>query len=703
MNEYDPEARRKQRQARVAAVGPDAEAEKNPAATRGQATRYGYEAGLSLNYADEARKVPGTDAGTLNDRRSAFVLSQMSRGMSREDAEKYWNATEGRAFREAKSSQVQDYRAGRDTAKEAFPNTYMGAEILGNATAAAPAFGASSVAPIVAGGAVLGGIDAAGRGDGQATALDVGVGAGAGGAGALIGIPLAALTSRAVRFFGKPIASLFSKPALYDQATGQFTEAGRRAMQSMGVDPARVTQQLAQAFETTAKTATAGGGDPRRMALAESFGIPLTKGQATNQVPQIASEEAMRAGARGQGAYDTMTGFDARQRSAIEAAKEGVMPNPAGVDPVDAAEAIVPQVQARAQQAKAGAQQAYKTFEDMGGGIRGQAVSQLKQGVAQTFRRESIVLTPDMTNTKAAVAVLDDMLSGAERGAIPFERLERARQKLRRFGSAAVKGDNGQDQMAMKALIDEYDGWLERAFDSAIVDGSKAALDQVKGARKLWGAYIKTFAGKKGADNYIRKIVEDDLDPNQVAGWLFGASKNIGGAQSGILAKRLRDVLGADSPEFNMLRQAAWQRMTTKGDAMRGTDDMASALREFLYGKGKPLSVQLFSPKELARINEFRQALEVLRKPQKATNPSGSGYEVGRAVMAAAQAASTALGFQAGGVGGAVAGRAVPGVVGGWKNALAARAAANGIKGPSPSIGVALGGFNAPEAAIESQ
>lgn len=686
------------------AVGKEAEASRNPPATRGQAARYGFEAGLSLNHADEAqRAAPGMDAGVANDRRTQFVMQQMARGMSRTDAQKYWDATEARTLRAQKAGRVQEYRAGRDAAREAYPITYGASEVAGNVLLAAPAVAAApGVAPVVAGGAILGGIDAMGRGDGQAGAVDVGVGAAAGGAGALIGIPLAALTTRAVKFFGRPIAAMFSKPALYDAATGQFTEAGQRSLQAMGVDPARVTQQLAQAFESTAQTATRGGGDPQRMALAESFGIPLSKGQATNQVPQIASEEAMRAGARGQGAYDAMTGFDARQRSAVEAAKEGVMPNPAGIDPVDAAEAVVPRVQARAGEAKAGAQQAYKAFEDMGGGIRGQAVNDLKQSVAQTFKRESIQLTPDMTNAKAAVAVMDDMLSGAERGAIPFEKLERTRQKLRMFSSAAIKGSNGQDQMAMKALMNEYDGWLERAFDSAIVDGSKEALDQVKGARKLWGAYLKTFTGKKGADNYIRKIVEDDLDPNQVVGWLFGQSKNIGGAQSGIFAKRLRGVLGADSEEFNMLRQAAWQRMTTNGDAMRGTDDMASALREFLYGKGKPLAKELFTPPELARINEFRQALEVLRKPQKATNPSGSGYEVGRAVMAAAQAASTALGFQAGGVGGAMAGRAVPGVLGGWKNALAARAAAAGIKGSPPPIFSPLGATNAPVVAYDA-
>ena len=155
------------------------------------------------------------------------------------------------------------------------------------------------------------------------------------------------------------------------------------------------------------------------------------------------------------------------------------------------------------------------------------------------------------------------------------------------------------------------------------MDGSGAALDQVKKARGLWADYVRTFAGKKGADNYIRKIIEDELSPDQVAGWLFGASKNIGGGQSALLAKKMRDILGADSPEFNTLRQAAWNRLTMKADVPRGTDDMESALREFLAGKGKTLAAELFNPKELARMQEFRMALNALRVPAKAGNPVG--------------------------------------------------------------------------------
>ncbi len=128
-----------------------------------------------------------------------------------------------------------------------------------------------------------------------------------------------------------------------------------------------------------------------------------------------------------------------------------------------------------------------------------------------------------------------------------------------------------------------------------------------------------------------------------------------------------------------------------KADTPRGIDDMESALREFVAGKGKTLAAELFNPDELQRIKEFRVALRALKVPQKAGNPSGSGYEAARAGMALAKTAAAAIGMQAGGPGGAVAASMAPSAVAGFRNTLAAKAAARGITGPAPSLSGAIG------------
>jgi hypothetical protein len=50
------------------------------------------------------------------------------------------------------------------------------------------------------------------------------------------------------------------------------------------------------------------------------FGIPLTRGQATGDVRQMATEEAMRMGGRGGQAQKTMLGFEQQQQQSIQSA-----------------------------------------------------------------------------------------------------------------------------------------------------------------------------------------------------------------------------------------------------------------------------------------------------------------------------------------------------------------------------------------------
>lgn len=591
-------------------------------------------------------------------------------------------------------------RQKRDAFAEEYPITdttaKIGGGVLGAVTGAAAApvraatSGAGRAAQAAGGGAVVGGVTAVGDADGEATPLTVAGGGAAGALGGLAGIPVSALASRSVKMFGRAgrgIARVFAKPETFDRATGQITEEGRRRLISQDVDPERITMQLQEAFAIEA-------GDSAGTA-AGKLGIPLTKGQASGEVPQIASEEAMRAGARGQGAYDVMRGFDQRQGAAVSGARgrvsDDLAPN-VEADAVDTGQMVMDGVRREAETAKAAAQQAYATFEEMGGGIKGEAAQGFMNRVAQRFAREDIVPEAGMSNTTQALKLVNRMMEGAERGAIPFKRLETTRQRLNQLSRASVRGSDGGDQMAMRELLGEYDEWLEDSVVNIITDGTPEAMQKVREARKLWSAYTRTFAGREGPDNTIRKIVEDDLSPDQVMGWLIGSSAKIGGGATAKTVNRLRDVLGADSREFMALKKAAFDRMTTKAGDMIGPDAMFANLGEFLEGKGKALSAELFTPDELGRIREFRSAVGALKKPQKATNPSGSGYEVQRGVMALWQGLGGALGFATGGPGGAIGGTMAARGASDFSNKLAAKAATAGISGSAPSLAAAIGG-----------
>jgi hypothetical protein len=207
--------------------------------------------------------------------------------------------------------------------------------------------------------------------------------------------------------------------------------------------------------------------------------------------------------------------------------------------------------------------------------------------------------------------------------------------------------------------------------------------------------YRATYLGKDGADNFIRRIIEDDLSPDQVAGWMFGASRNIGGGATSLVAKRVKTVLGANSDEWGAVRRAAWEHITTNttGKNKFGPQQIVSNISELVEknGKGYTLARELFSDAELQGMREFRNMLKVLVPPQKATNPSGSGYQVERGIKTLLQGFAGLMGSNAGGP---VAGAATVAAVregGDFVGNLAARAAVRGIV-HSGSVRGAIGG-----------
>ena len=398
---------------------------------------------------------------------------------SRSIGERY---DENLALERSKRAAFAEENPGIDTAAK------VGGAVLGatGAAALAPIKAATSVGGRVAqamgGGAVVGGLTGAGEADDpdESRLAGAGVGAGLGAAGGAIGVPVAAVAARVLKPLGKAVVSLFSRPGAVDPSTGQISAEATRRLQAMGIDPANVSRQLSEAFAEEAGEATAPA------AAARSFDIPLTKGQASGDIPQIANEEAMRAGARGQGAYNAMDEFGKRQSSAVAAARDSVVENPAGVTAIDAAEAAIPAIQQSAKAAKAAAREAYDIFEANGGGVKGSSVKGLAGNIVQNLKRESLDIDPSLTNANQALGRLTKMFEGADAGSVPFTTIERARQMLRRSNDAAFKGSNGADSEAMRVIMSTYDDWLEGAVDNAITDGSGEALGAgEEGARPL--------------------------------------------------------------------------------------------------------------------------------------------------------------------------------------------------------------------------
>lgn len=569
---------------------------------------------------------------------------------------------------------------------------------------------------MAAGGAVGGAVEGFGSGEGVGDRLQrAAVGTVAGAVFApVVGFGASKIANVAERIGGRALRSVFTNRRSFDPQTGRLTQTGRKRLENLGYNPDELSVEMQRAFGVAADRATAAGGDiPNpttvgRLAAAERFNVPLTRGQATGDVAQIATEENFRAGTRGQSAYDTITGFDRAQGAAVGAARDDIadtLGNPA--NRIDAAEAVISGVRREADTARAAGSAAYDVLDQSGAALRGDAFSNIERQIVQSVRADGLAIDAGTPNAQAALNVLRSAFHGSERGAVPFTAIERARQQAVAFRRAAYSGSNGPDQAAADAVVNQFDGWLDDTITDALISGDDAVLGQAKEARALWARYRQTFLSRDGADNFIRKIVEDDLAPDQVAGWLYGASDKIGGGQSSLVARRVKDILGPESAEWSAVRRAAWDRITssTPGRDNLGPQAIATNISEMLDGKGQTLGRELFTEYERRAMAEFRDMLKVLVPPRKATNPSGSSYDIQRSTQEMTRMLAGMIFGQGTGTGvvGAAAGRQAVEVGGNLSATLQARAAARGITFAPASVPVAIGAGVGAAAAVQEE
>lgn len=558
-------------------------------------------------------------------------------------------------------------------------------------------------AQMAGGGAVGGAVEGYGSGEGGVAnrAKSAAGGAVAGAIFApLVGYGVGKIGREAQRIGGGALRRLFTSRQMFNRETGELTERGVSRLRELGYDANELSREMQKSFGIAAERLEAQSAGPEtaiataRIAQADRFGVPLTRGQATGDVTQSATEESMRAGVRGQFAQNTLEAFDRTQEGAVDTARAGIgdsLGQNTG-NRVDAADTVMTGVRREAESARQAGRQAYEALEQSGAAISGESIGPLRQQIQSAVRAEGFSIDDATPNARAGLNLIEDAFQRSESGAVPFMEIERVRQRLNGLRQAASRGSNGADQVAVGAVMDQFDTFLDDTITDALISGNKNILDEAKNARGLWSRYKNTFLSREGADNFIRKIVQEDLSEDQVASWLFGASNNVGGGRTSLVARRVKDILGEDSPEFGAVRRAAWEHITTPVEGKsKGPQAIASQISELLDGKGQTLSRVLYTDRERQAMGEFRNMLRLLEPPQKATNRSGSGYQVERGMQTLLQGFAGLVGS---GAGGPVAGAGAAGAVSfgnSFSGALQARAAAQGITFPATSVPAAVG------------
>lgn len=458
------------------------------------------------------------------------------------------------------------------------------------------------------------------------------------------------------------VQKIKTNPARYMDRNGDLTDEGVRMFAEAGFDPVDISRQVAAEFTRQARR-TGGTTATVREAAANEFGIPLTRGQATQNYSDIAFEQSARADARGQTAGEIVRGQFQRQDEAIAKAK------------ADIAYDLAPNVGAESPQRSAGyVQTGLRQQERAHGEMVNAAWDQAGEQSKGVFvPRESLQALPDVVKgalrdknlrvtgsgqlfpaAAAAMELIEDIgalkvsdattKSGSPMGplGLALQAVDMYRKELGGRGGFGEAAAMPADRLRMRTINRAFNDWLDGVVDAELMKGGKdgvAAVQQFKNARAASKKHFDLFEERMlpsgqpdDAGKAIERMIQFDVTEQEVANLLYGTSKVGDSGRAYRIAKRVQEIVGKDSVEWQALRKGMWQRMTLEAEGVDqpGAQAVSKNIMEFTNGKGQALAQALFSPAELAKMRRFAQVMKSTVPPPGSRNYSASGYELAR-------------------------------------------------------------------------
>ncbi len=418
------------------------------------------------------------------------------------------------------------------------------------------------------------------------------------------------------------------------QASGiNVNEFGKKGQQAI-ID---AYKQLGSRFAKEAKNVTAA-------ANIADVNFPLTRGQATGDIAQLAEEEAMRNAARGSFSQKILARFDEKQKVEVlkdlENKQKAFAVGQITTAPEEVGGKLYELIRNKQLEMKGQYKSAYESVDPTALRVLTEAVDPLESRVSSILKDRVVdpKLTPASRNAIAEIKSIIPKTGKANVTDLSLKSIETTRKKLNELYKA---GANDTDKGNVSAIIKEFDNWLDDSISDGLIRGDIDQLSKLKEARSLFSKYKETFPTKdvsKLADadaaKVIRTIVEKDLQPSEVMNLLYGKSA-IGESQSAVrTVQRLKKMFGSESNEFKQFQESAFVRLTRDSQGnMLPASKIVKTIDELFMGKGSALTRELFDATQINTIRKMRADLNKLVIPIEAQNPSRSGYEGARAVI----------------------------------------------------------------------
>ena len=479
-------------------------------------------------------------------------------------------------------------------------------------------------------GAIIGGADAAVRGDDIAhgTKFGAGFGAAAPVAGRAVG---AAYNKVAGAFKPTPpvvpqnvidvngVKVPVRESVLTRNADTSLTEQAHLNGGGQAQEVARAAEEGTQNAMAKAHGDVAASFDP---AGAQPRVAPLEAGQAVAR--DLVAQEEARAAAE----VARLSGL-ASENAGLKAAAEPVGAlKPAPDNPFQAMQAASEGIQNRFTAARAATSAAY----DAKAAIPGEYNPRALLGAGEEIRlrlnsgKDRVMVSEDVTPTAArALKIIDENVSGlqfpndAARDARPItpadmEQTRKTLVSLRRQANTTARATgNWEDPRAIGRILDEFSDLTKRVArkPGGFSGDAEALIAAEDTARGLHSQERAAFSRRGPGDavgtmmeNIVGKYPGQETRPNDLVRTLFGNPDNPGGGKQAVAQlEHLRNVLGPNSPEWTGIKKATISHFTEPvpgGEPIPPTKQ-AARVRKFLADTDH--SGAIFDPAQRAALS----------------------------------------------------------------------------------------------------
>lgn len=520
----------------------------------------------------------------------------------------------------------------------------------------------------------------------------------------------------------EPATADAAPPVLSSNEAAAVERAGVKVAEDGTVDPASVSAKAAEAAPAPgAVTGTAV--DPNaplpataaaRLKEASSEGIPLTKGQATQDFAAQDAEQTLKAQASGEG--ERARAFLARQQEAIAGAIEkfrSTLGDPS-MNATERGAVVKDALREMADQGRAGVTALYKQAREIAQGLGDNARSvldldtspllarmrelwideavpeQVRNALRQKAAQYGLIgKSPKTVEGITAVELLDDKGKVAERikftGPVRRLSVDNA-EDLRQTINDLYVADTSRRSQGLKHLIDSA---VSDAVERAAVEGQGDVGAAFKAGREAFITQKKTFSAR----DVIQRLIDfkkgtqtDAVLPENAIREIFA-----GGPEGLTTLKKIKAILLSKPTTAS---RAAWKAIQAHGvadifkAALSPSGDISGARLSSAIKKFGPDKLKvLLDPAEFGQLMKLQRIIKTATVPlPNTTNPSGSGYKVIQFLSQQAQR----LGPVASVIGGPIKPvvDAVAGLVKTGQEASAAKATLEGVTNFTPEAAV---------------